>query len=210
MHFWSSTAGGIYYTPHTEGRHWRSPIQQFIEQITQSGLIPADELSAFVDALPAERKADAEQLARELVRQKRLTAFQAQQIYQGKGKHLVLGNYVALDKRGQGGMGMVLKAEHRRMKRLVAPMGLARRRPAAGHRAVRRRTGPRASRSLGRAPGCAGRVRKQHRHKFVLMPPGEFTMGSTPAEIEEAMMLASSNEDWKKLLRANPPGTRWS
>jgi eukaryotic-like serine/threonine-protein kinase len=51
---------------------------------------------------------------------KKLTAFQAQQIYQGKGKHLVLGNYVALDKLGQGGMGMVLKAEHRRMKRVVA------------------------------------------------------------------------------------------
>ncbi len=33
---------------------------------------------------------------------------------------LVLGNYVVLDKLGQGGMGVVLKAEHRRLKRLVA------------------------------------------------------------------------------------------
>ena len=32
----------------------------------------------------------------------------------------MLGNYVILDKLGQGGMGLVLKAEHRRMKRLVA------------------------------------------------------------------------------------------
>jgi len=32
----------------------------------------------------------------------------------------VLGNYVILDKLGQGGMGMVLKAEHRRMERIVA------------------------------------------------------------------------------------------
>jgi serine/threonine protein kinase len=31
-----------------------------------------------------------------------------------------LGNYVILDKLGQGGMGLVLKAEHRRMERLVA------------------------------------------------------------------------------------------
>ncbi len=61
-----------------------------------------------------------EQLARELVRQKKLTAFQAQQIYAGKGRSLVLGNYLILDKLGQGGMGMVLKAEHRRMDRLVA------------------------------------------------------------------------------------------
>ncbi|MGE0609684.1 MAG: SUMF1/EgtB/PvdO family nonheme iron enzyme [Pirellulales bacterium] len=95
-------------------------LAAFSEQLAASGLIPADELAAFLDTLPAERKADGEQLARELVRQKKLTAFQAQQIYQGKGKHLVLGNYVALDKLGQGGMGMVLKAEHRRMKRQVA------------------------------------------------------------------------------------------
>ncbi len=38
----------------------------------------------------------------------------------GNGKSLVLGNYVILDKLGQGGMGLVLKAEHRRMERLVA------------------------------------------------------------------------------------------
>jgi serine/threonine-protein kinase len=31
-----------------------------------------------------------------------------------------LGNYVILDKLGRGGMGLVLKAEHRCMKRLVA------------------------------------------------------------------------------------------
>src|SRR4029079_11107268 len=70
--------------------------------------------------LPAERKSDGEQLAPELVRQKKLTAFQAQQIYQGKGKSLALGDYAAPHTLGQGGMGMVLKAEHKRMKRLVA------------------------------------------------------------------------------------------
>src|SRR4029077_3002487 len=32
----------------------------------------------------------------------------------------ILGNYVLLDKIGAGGMGMVFKAQHRRMKRLVA------------------------------------------------------------------------------------------
>ena len=31
-----------------------------------------------------------------------------------------MGNYIILDKLGQGGMGMVLKAEHKRMKRVVA------------------------------------------------------------------------------------------
>src|SRR5262249_38422027 len=49
-----------------------------------------------------------------------LTKFQAEQVWQGKGKSLVLGNYVLLEKIGQGGMGAVYKAEHRRMKRIVA------------------------------------------------------------------------------------------
>jgi hypothetical protein len=41
-------------------------------------------------------------LARELVKQKKLTAYQAKVIYQGKGKNLVLGNYRILDKLGEG------------------------------------------------------------------------------------------------------------
>src|SRR5204862_5810860 len=51
---------------------------------------------------------------------KRLTPWQATAIYQGKPHGLVFGNYVVLEKLGQGGMGMVLKAEHRLMKRVVA------------------------------------------------------------------------------------------
>jgi hypothetical protein len=41
-------------------------------------------------------------------------------ILQGKAKSLVLGEYLVLDKLGAGGMGQVLKARHRRMKRIVA------------------------------------------------------------------------------------------
>ena len=68
---------------------------------------------------------DGEALIRWLVKQKQITAFQGQQLYTGKGKALLLGNYVLLEKLGQGGMGMVLKAEHRRMKRIVALKVLA-------------------------------------------------------------------------------------
>ncbi len=95
--------------------------EQFMREIAESGLIPADAVAAIVARLAADKKPqDGDQLARELVRQKKLTAYQAQQIYAGKGKSLVLGNYVILDKLGQGGMGLVLKAEHRRMERMVA------------------------------------------------------------------------------------------
>ncbi len=94
---------------------------QFRDHLTASGLLSAEDVSALLAGLPEDKQPkDGEQLAKELVKQKKLTKYQAEQIYAGKGKTLVLGNYVVLDKLGQGGMGMVLKAEHKRMKRLVA------------------------------------------------------------------------------------------
>src|SRR5262249_2909650 len=69
---------------------------------------------------PKSTPKDAEDLARELVRKKKLTKYQAEEVYRGKGKLLVLGNYTILDKIGAGGMGQVFKAEHRRMHRIVA------------------------------------------------------------------------------------------
>lgn len=96
-------------------------LEQFTKHLADSGLLSAADLSSLLSALESDqRPKDAEQFARELIRQKKLTKFQAEQIYSGKGKSLILGNYVILDKLGQGGMGMVLKAEHKRLKRLVA------------------------------------------------------------------------------------------
>jgi serine/threonine protein kinase len=95
--------------------------EQFLNQVVASELLAQDDVSAFISAIPDDRRPkDGEQLARELVRQKKLTKYQAEQIYSGKGKNLILGNYVVLDKLGQGGMGVVLKAEHKRLKRQVA------------------------------------------------------------------------------------------
>ena len=96
-------------------------VDQFVHQLVDSSLMSAAAVTALINSLPAhEKPRNGEQLARELVRQKKLTAYQAQQIYAGQGRSLVLGNYLILDQLGQGGMGLVLKAEHRRMKRLVA------------------------------------------------------------------------------------------
>ena len=96
-------------------------LDQFTQQLADSGLMSREEIASFVAGLPAGSKPlDGEQLARQLVRQKKLTAYQAKEIYAGRGKSLVLGNYVILDKLGHGGMGLVFKAEHRRMERMVA------------------------------------------------------------------------------------------
>jgi serine/threonine protein kinase/WD40 repeat protein len=96
-------------------------VEQFIERLTQSGLLSAAEVSKFHDSLPPERRPkDVKQLAQVLVQQGKLTKYQAQAVYQDKAKGLVLGQYVVLDKLGEGGMGVVLKAQHRRMARVVA------------------------------------------------------------------------------------------
>lgn len=96
-------------------------IERFTERLTLSGVMSEGELREWLGKVPtAKRPRDGEELARELVKRKRLTAYQALEIYMGKGQTLVLGNYVVLDKIGEGGMGIVLKAEHRRMRRVVA------------------------------------------------------------------------------------------
>ncbi len=94
------------------------PIEQFVKLLEDSGILAGDTLQDFIP--PKASPKDAEELARELVRQKKLTKFQAEAVYQGDGKSLVLDNYVLLEKIGEGGMGQVFKAEHRRMHRIVA------------------------------------------------------------------------------------------
>ena len=95
-------------------------FEDFVHGLEQSGIISPDNLRAVCEKLPHDRQHDAQELARELVRQKILTTYQVKEAYQGKAKDLVLGNYTILDQIGQGGMGQVFKAEHRRMHRIVA------------------------------------------------------------------------------------------
>ena len=88
----------------------------------QSGLMSAAEVSTFQDSLPPDKRPKDVATARPRAGPApgKLTKYQAQAVYQGKTKGLVFGEYVVLDKLGEGGMGVVLKAQHRRMDRLVA------------------------------------------------------------------------------------------
>jgi len=110
-------------------------VTQFLECLAESGLLPEAE----VRNLQAGQNGstDPRALALELVQQQKLTRYQAAVLCQGKSKGLVLGNYVILEKLGAGGMGMVFKARHRRMDRVVAIKVLP---PAVGQseHAVRR------------------------------------------------------------------------
>jgi serine/threonine protein kinase/WD40 repeat protein len=58
--------------------------------------------------------------AQEMLRRDWMTPYQANQIAQGKGSDLVLGQYVLLERLGEGGMGQVFKARQRNLDRIVA------------------------------------------------------------------------------------------
>jgi WD40 repeat protein/serine/threonine protein kinase len=64
--------------------------------------------------------ADARSLAAELVRRDWLTPYQVNQLFQGRGPQLLLGSFVLLERLGEGGMGQVFKARHRKLGRIVA------------------------------------------------------------------------------------------
>jgi serine/threonine protein kinase len=96
-------------------------IDQFVDAVDELGLMSRAELAAFLTKLnEARMPCNSEQLGRELAAAGRLTRYQAGAICQGKAKGLLIGRYTVLDKLGAGGMGMVFKAQHRRLKQIIA------------------------------------------------------------------------------------------
>src|SRR5262249_19610903 len=59
-------------------------------------------------------------LVHELVRREWLTAYQVNQILQGKGGALTFGPFILLERIGEGGMGRVFKARQKMLDRVIA------------------------------------------------------------------------------------------
>ncbi len=93
-------------------------LEQFTQLLNDSGLLSAEDMVDVRAGLPQYETVEA--LAENLYRRNKLTKYQLTRVIQGKAKSLQLGNYTVLDKIGQGGMGLVVKAKHRVMQRIVA------------------------------------------------------------------------------------------
>jgi len=91
----------------------------FVETIRRSGLVEPAQLEELLALPPAER-VDLRALARDLVKRGWLTAYQINQIMLGREKELLLGQYVLLERIGEGGMGQVFRARHQNLGRVVA------------------------------------------------------------------------------------------
>jgi serine/threonine-protein kinase len=80
---------------------------------------------------------DARSLARELMQRDWVTPYQINQLFLGRGHELILGPYLLLERLGEGGMGQVFKARHRKMQRLLA-LKVIRRNRLGSPEAIRR------------------------------------------------------------------------
>jgi eukaryotic-like serine/threonine-protein kinase len=111
-------------------------LAAFVENVRSSGLL-RPELIEQIAAWAAPDDADAQAIAKEIVKQGWLTAFQVKMFWKGRGAELLLSQYVLTDRLGEGGMGEVFRAKHRRMDRDVA-LKIIRRERLANPDAIRR------------------------------------------------------------------------
>jgi response regulator RpfG family c-di-GMP phosphodiesterase/serine/threonine protein kinase len=99
-----------------------SAAQQLLQELLTSSLIRPKDWENLAEAMREDlsRITHEDKLLAQLVDQKLLTEYQAGRISAGTTFGLILGNYRVLGRLGAGGMGVVFKAEHLRLPKLVA------------------------------------------------------------------------------------------
>jgi eukaryotic-like serine/threonine-protein kinase len=93
--------------------------QQLFQALRESGLLSPEQVTV-LDGLSAEALKDVPNLARKLRDDKILSGYQYQKFRRSRFSDLIIGQYLILDKIGEGGMGKVYKAAQCRTGRIVA------------------------------------------------------------------------------------------
>jgi serine/threonine-protein kinase len=93
-------------------------VAGLLDVLRQTGVLIAEqqsELGSFQD-----RFTEPQALAKELMERGWLTPYQINQLFLGRGAELVLASYIVLERLGEGGTGVVFKAQQERLNRVVA------------------------------------------------------------------------------------------
>ncbi len=95
-------------------------VDDFLRIVMRSGLLAREQLQQSLRTLPVEQRGSASLVARHLVKQGKLSQFQAGKLLRGTCKGLLLGPFQVLAPIGRGGMGTVYLARDQRSNQLVA------------------------------------------------------------------------------------------
>src|SRR5262245_11104311 len=95
-------------------------VDDFLKTVMRSGLLPREQLQAELRALSVRQRGDASAVAEHLVKNGRLSRFQARKLLSGTSRGLILGPFQVLTPIGRGGMGTVYLARDSRSHQLLA------------------------------------------------------------------------------------------
>jgi serine/threonine-protein kinase len=107
-----------------------------IDALVKYGLLTAEQMQEVLQHMQR-RFQDPQLMARAMLQRNWLTPYQVNHLLQGHAKDLVLGSYLLLERLGEGGMGQVYKAKHKKLDRVVA-LKLIRRDLVASAEAIQR------------------------------------------------------------------------
>jgi serine/threonine-protein kinase len=94
-------------------------VDSLVDALRSKPILRPDQVQELLNKhVPAHQ--DTQALARTLIRLRWITIYQAKKLVSGKADELVVGQYLVLDKIGEGGMGRVFKAIQLSLNRPVA------------------------------------------------------------------------------------------
>ncbi|NBY01114.1 MAG: response regulator [Planctomycetes bacterium] len=96
-------------------------VELAISELVKHGVIHKDEIDSALEKYPESAGIDDRDALGDFLEQIGLiTAYQAGELRNQRIADLVMDNYLILDRLGEGGMGTVFRARHKRMRRIVA------------------------------------------------------------------------------------------